>query len=293
MKKVIVLVYDSHPYQTELFVETFRKVNTGCYGRYSYEFKIVNSTTDYDCRVKEVEKLAEVNGTYRWSFLQKLDDIISNGDCDFIIVADGRNFCINTIENVLNELLYTDDWELCGDCCVPSFDLVFSSNYEVVKNNFVFINFGFAILNPKQMKSNNVELAMELVPDDVSDFPDRIGMNLIYDKKIIECGLCIDNHAHCPNIRHYRHTDVLNVLMDLNTDVEDSETGNMNFAHYFIDKYLDASTGELRRYILSKSKSYQLKEYIANEHCRFITSILTMSTFNPDKVSTIMKTTYE
>lgn len=265
MKTVDILVYNNFPLQTELFVETFTKVNK-C-DEYNFVFEIVG-TPDIESKI-EYENLIQVDDSYRFSFLSKIDEIISRKH-DFLIIADGRCMSLRPIKMVLDALstIPVDSWHMCGDYVSPTFPLIFTSEYNPV-DYFVFINFGFAILNPKNMNSNNTEKAKEFIPDSMNLYIDRYALNMIYDKKIIECGLCIDRNAHCKTLST-DNADIFNVVMDIYKTDTASEYNSIDFAEYFLGMYLDEASGELRNEILRRRKEVLSPKSLAAMHSDYI-----------------------
>lgn len=265
MKTVDILVYNNFPLQTELFVETFTKVNK-C-DEYNFVFEIVG-TPDIESKI-EYENLVQVDDSYRFSFLSKIDEIISRKH-DFLIIADGRCMSLRPIKMVLDALstIPVDSWHMCGDYVSPTFPLVFTSEYNPV-DYFVFINFGFAILNPKNMNSDNTEKAKEFIPDSMNLYIDRYALNMIYDKKIIECGLCIDRNAHCKTLST-DNADIFNVVMDIYKTDTASEYNSIDFAEYFLGMYLDEASGELRNEILRRRKEVLSPKSLVAMHNDYI-----------------------
>lgn len=265
MKTVDILVYNNFPLQTELFVETFTKVNK-C-DEYNFVFEIVG-TPDIESKI-EYENLIQVDDSYRFSFLSKIDEIISRKH-DFLIIADGRCMSLRPIKMVLDALstIPADSWHMCGDYVSPTFPLVFTSEYNPV-DYFVFINFGFAILNPKNMNSDNTEKAKEFIPDSMNLYIDRYALNMIYDKKIIECGLCIDRNAHCKTLST-DNADIFNVVMDIYKTDTASEYNSIDFAEYFLGMYLDEASGELRNEILRRRKEVLSPKSLVAMHNDYI-----------------------
>lgn len=265
MKTVDILVYNNFPLQTELFVETFTKVNK-C-DEYNFVFEIVG-TPDIESKI-EYENLIQVDDSYRFSFLSKIDEIISRKH-DFLIIADGRCMSLRPIKMILDALstIPADSWHMCGDYVSPTFPLVFTSEYNPV-DYFVFINFGFAILNPKNMNSDNTEKAKEFIPDSMNLYIDRYALNMIYDKKIIECGLCIDRNAHCKTLST-DNADIFNVVMDIYKTDTASEYNSIDFAEYFLGMYLDEASGELRNEILRRRKEVLSPKSLVAMHNDYI-----------------------
>ena len=265
MKTVDILVYNNFPLQTELFVETFTTVNK-C-DEYNFVFEIVG-TPDIESKI-EYENLVQVDDSYRFSFLSKIDEIISRKH-DFLIIADGRCMSLRPIKMVLDALstIPVDSWHMCGDYVSPTFPLIFTSEYNPV-DYFVFINFGFAILNPKNMNSDNTEKAKEFIPDSMNLYIDRYALNMLYDKKIIECGLCIDRNAHCKSLSMY-NADIYNVVMDIYKTDTPSEFNAIDFAEYFLGVYLDKASGELRNEILRRKNNVSSVKSLAAMHSDYI-----------------------
>ena len=265
MKTVDILVYNNFPLQTELFVETFNKVNK-C-DEYNFVFEIVG-TPDIESKI-EYENLIQVDDSYRFSFLSKIDEIISRKH-DFLIIADGRCMSLRSIKIVLDALstIPVDSWHMCGDYVSPTFPLIFTSEYNPV-DYFVFINFGFAILNPKNMNSDNTEKAKEFIPDSMNLYIDRYAFNMLYDKKIIECGLCIDRNAHCKTLS-VDNADIFNVVMDVYKTDTAAEYNAIDFAEYFLGMYLDEASGELRNEILRRRKEVLSPKSLVAMHNDYI-----------------------
>ena len=265
MKTVDILVYNNFPLQTELFVETFNKVNK-C-DEYNFVFEIVG-TPDIESKI-EYENLIQVDDSYRFSFLSKIDEIISRKH-DFLIIADGRCMSLRSIKIVLDALstIPVDSWHMCGDYVSPTFPLIFTSEYNPV-DYFVFINFGFAILNPKNMNSDNTEKAKEFIPDSMNLYIDRYALNMLYDKKIIECGLCIDRNAHCKTLS-VDNADIFNVVMDVYKTDTAAEYNAIDFAEYFLGMYLDEASGELRNEILRRRKEVLSPKSLVAMHNDYI-----------------------
>ncbi len=265
MKTVDILVYNNFPLQTELFVETFTKVNK-C-DDYNFVFEIVG-TPDIESKI-EYENLIQVDDSYRFSFLSKIDEIISRKH-DFLIIADGRCMSLRSIKMVLDALstIPVDSWHMCGDYVSPTFPLIFTSEYNPV-DYFVFINFGFAILNPKNMNSDNTEKAKEFIPESMNLYIDRYALNMLYDKKIIECGLCIDRNAHCKTLS-MDNADIFNVVMDVYKTDTASEYNAIDFAEYFLGMYLDEASGELRHEILRRRKEVLSPKSLVAMHSNYI-----------------------
>ena len=245
MKIVDILLYNNFPLQTELFIKTFTENNT--YPEYKFNF-IVVGTPDMESTIN-YDTLRIQDGSYKFSFLAKIDELIKL-EHDFLIIADGRCMSLRPIKRVLDQLQSVSDWQICGDYVSPTFPLIFTSEYQIV-NYFVFINFGFAILNPKNMFDNNVELAKEFIPSDMNLYIDRYALNMIYDKKIIETGLCIDRNAHCRYLSE-KNDDIYNVVMDIYKTDTIAEMNLYDYADYFMSIYLDESSGQLRNEILRR-----------------------------------------
>ena len=170
----------------------------------------IESTLRYD-------KLEILDGSYRFSFLAKIDELIKLKH-DFLIIADGRCMSLRSIKRVLDTLTTVDDvsgWQICGDYVSPTFPLIFTSEYRVV-DYFVFINFGFAILNPKNMYDNNV-----------------------------------DRNAHCRYLSE-KNPNIYNVVMDVYKTDTASEMNPYDYAEYFMSIYLDEASGQLRNEILRR-----------------------------------------
>ena len=92
----------------------------------------------------------------------KAVDNVLKLDYDLVIHVDLDMLCIKSVENYLDELLErTDSWEIAG-AEEPDIettyknDMGFSQPYKF-PNEFK-LNFGFLVLNPKTVKSNNIEL---------------------------------------------------------------------------------------------------------------------------------------
>jgi hypothetical protein len=98
---------------------------------------------------------------------------------------------------------------------------------------------------------------------------DRYALNMLYDKKIIECGLCIDRNAHCKTLS-MDNADIFNVVMDVYKTDTASEYNAIDFAEYFLGMYLDEASGELRHEILRRRKEVLSPKSLVAMHSNYI-----------------------
>lgn len=261
MAKVKILVYDKFHDQLEMFINSFKKnhqesVNT-------YEFVVVSASVKPNIEGCTCEELQPYGFNFRFSFLAKIAELLKT-DLDLLIVADDRCFCLNSIDDFVEELVNRTDWQMCGTAASPMFDinLLYDNKAEVL-NEFAYVDDCFVILNPNAIPDNIVEQVEDLIPEDIMSNIYSIALNIVCDKKIISPKLFCNDEMVI-----YRF-DYPVVLFDIRRRESGKSENSYDDSFIFMESYLtESKPGELCELIkkcLRRTPShYHLKTSIAN-----------------------------
>lgn len=244
MYNIAVIVNENIPEQLEIFLKTFREINKSDLIDYTFIITSTRFIRKYEgCRH---ELLQPYKNDHRLGFLNKLDQILTE-KFDLVIVSYDMIFCRRSIVAWLTNLIeYTDEpWELCGSAITPPmFPLSMCQTIEfapLIPKEYVTIDSGFYILNPRTVESDNAEFASQIITNDRYDLLDELVFNIRYDKKIVNQLICCNAIAYIDNLE-----DVKNANMNLYyKPVKD------NTCWYFLKEYYDHASAAMQHDIKS------------------------------------------
>jgi len=230
MINVTVLIYERFRNQLKTFLKSFKKVNNS--KDICYKFVIVAaSTKPDDIEGCICEELLPYNGNYRLSFLKKIDDLLLT-DTDYIIIADDRCFCRESIDRNLLDLNKKPNWQMCGSAVDPMFDInLVNDSYDIIRTEFIYLDGAFLILNKKNIPNNLTELATVVLPPDAQLYTDRIALNVICDQKIVL------NNLLCDNLFNTYRFDYKVVLFDIYRTDTDHDEDTFDETFIFLNEY--------------------------------------------------------
>lgn len=255
MYNISVVVNENTPEQLEIFLKTFREVNKSNLINYTFIITSTGFIRHYEGCQHRIT--VPYKNDCRLGFLYQLDQILAEKP-DLVVVAHDKIFCRKSMADWFIKLIeYTDEeWELCGSAVMPpAFPLGLCQSVEfapVIPQEYATLDCSFYIINPKNVESNNAEIAAQIVANSQYDLIDELVFNIRYDKKIVNQLIC------CNSVTYVNELDnVKNVNMPFYYEPLPN-----NSYWYFLDEYYKLASPVLQHDLRSFFKTVTSKEMI-------------------------------
>lgn len=255
MYKIAVVVNENIPEQLDIFLKTFKKVNND--DDIVYTFIITSTKFIKQYSGCQHDLLVPYKNDHRLGFLNELDKILAE-KFDLVVVAYDMILCRKSMIDWFKKLInYTDSkWEICGSAITPPmFPLSLCQDVDFspfIPKEYVTIDSGFYILNPKTVFTDNAEFASQIISGDRYDLLDELVFNIRYNAKIVNQLICCNAVAYISDFSNVKNAN-MNLYYEPATD---------NACWYFLDEYYDNASDILKHDIRSFFKKAWPKKVI-------------------------------